>query len=100
MYDAARGGKGILMYNSLKAGLKTKIKNFIGYSERGRDAVQKFYTGDIQLHPLQIEAVAAAIASRAKCNLLIFGAGNDSAMWHALNADGYTVFLDSVVTRF
>ncbi len=49
------------------------------------------------MSPPQIEAIAAAIRSRGpNCNMLVFGLGNDSPLWAALNSSGYTLFLEDV----
>lgn len=61
------------------------------------EVFQRHYNGEIQMSPSQIEAVASAILSRGpNCNLLVFGLGNDSALWHAVNAQGYTLFVEDV----
>jgi lipopolysaccharide biosynthesis glycosyltransferase len=61
-----------------------------------RSILKDHYSKKIQLAPTHIEAIASAIALRSPgCKLLVFGCGNDSAMWHALNKDGTTVFLES-----
>lgn len=61
------------------------------------DVFQRHYNGKIQMSPSQIEAVSSAILSRGPdCNLLVFGLGNDSALWHAVNAQGYTLFIEDV----
>jgi hypothetical protein len=55
------------------------------------------YSNDTQMSPSQIEAIAAAIKSRGPhCNMLVFGLGNDSPLWDALNSNGYTLFLEDV----
>lgn len=58
-------------------------------------ALRDFHNDRIQLSPPQIELIAAAIRSRAPgCRLLVFGLGNDTAMWRAINRDGYTLFVE------
>ncbi len=58
--------------------------------------LSKYYNKNIQLSLTQIEAIACAIVSRGPgANVLIFGCGNDSALWHALNPDGYTLFVEN-----
>lgn len=43
-----------------------------------------------------IRNVAAAIHARPRCNLLVFGVGNDSSLWMAANRHhGRTVFLEN-----
>ncbi len=55
------------------------------------------YHEDTQMAAPQIEAIAAAIKSRSpRCNMLVFGLGNDSPLWAALNSTGYTLFLEDV----
>lgn len=54
------------------------------------------YSHDAQMSHIQIEAVSAAIRSRGpKCNMLVFGLGNDSPLWANLNHDGYTLFFEN-----
>ena len=38
--------------------------------------------------------IAEIIHECAPCNVLVFGLGNDSALWHQINAGGKTVFLE------
>jgi Polysaccharide biosynthesis len=38
--------------------------------------------------------LANLIQDHAPCNILVFGLGNDSKLWHELNANGKTVFLE------
>lgn len=58
---------------------------------------RKNYSKDVQMSAPQIEAIAAAIRSRGPdCNMLVFGLGNDSPLWAALNTTGYTLFLEDV----
>lgn len=59
-------------------------------------ALKQSYSPDAQMSPVQIEAVSAAILSRAPgCNMLVFGLGNDSPLWANLNRHGYTLFLEN-----
>lgn len=39
--------------------------------------------------------IANTIYSISPCNLLVFGAGRDSRLWHLLNRNGKTVFIES-----
>lgn len=48
----------------------------------------------IQLGPQQIHLIVDAIRCNAGCRLLIFGLGNDSRFWVALNKGGTTIFLE------
>jgi hypothetical protein len=58
---------------------------------------RQHYNDNTQMAASQIEAIAAAIKSRGPhCNMLVFGLGNDSPLWAALNDDGYTLFLEDV----
>jgi Polysaccharide biosynthesis len=58
---------------------------------------RRHYSDDTQMSAPQIEAIAAAIKSRGPhCNMLVFGLGNDSPLWAALNSNGYTLFLEDV----
>lgn len=54
----------------------------------------------IQLGTEQLKAICAAIKSKAPCNLLVFGLGNDSAFWSILNKGGVTIFLEDDHTWF
>ncbi len=49
----------------------------------------------VQLTAPEIGPVAGAIRARPGCRLLVFGCGNDSAFWEAVNAGGETVFLEN-----
>lgn len=58
---------------------------------------RRHYSNKVQMSAPQIEAIAAAIRSRGpNCNMLVFGLGNDSPLWAALNSAGYTLFLEDV----
>jgi len=61
-----------------------------------RDIFAEKYSDNILLSPTHIEAIAAVISLRYPgCKLLVFGSGYDSALWHALNKNGLTIFLES-----
>lgn len=61
--------------------------------------ISKHYNKKIQLSLTQIEAIASAIVSKGPgANVLIFGCGNDSMLWNALNKDGYTLFVENSKT--
>jgi len=69
-------------------------------------AVMRKMTG-VQLSARELSRVTAAIRAHPECRLLVFGVGNDSAYWHAVNRGGRTVFLEDdagwlrkVVDRF
>lgn len=53
------------------------------------------YNLNIQLSRFQAQAISMAITSRPKCNLLVFGVGNDSLLWKDINSKGKTVFLET-----
>lgn len=42
----------------------------------------------------EIKISYKVLQSRGPCNLLVFGLGHDSLMWHSLNAGGTTIFLE------
>ena len=48
----------------------------------------------VQLTPAEILAVTKAVQSFPQCQLLVFGVGNDSGYWLALNHGGTTIFLE------
>lgn len=48
-----------------------------------------------QLSSAEYRYVATRMAELAGCNVLVFGAGNDSALWLHANRGGRTVFLES-----
>jgi len=48
----------------------------------------------IQLTALELARITAAVRGRRECRLLVFGLGNDSAYWRAVNHRGRTVFLE------
>jgi len=49
---------------------------------------------EAQFEAQELEPIVAAIRSRPKCRLLVFGCGNDSLFWETLNADGETAFIE------
>jgi hypothetical protein len=58
--------------------------------------IEAGYDPDMQMTAGQVFAVASAIAAcRPKPNVLIFGCGNDSPLWHDINDDGFTLFLEN-----
>jgi hypothetical protein len=58
--------------------------------------LKEHYSPDIQLSIGQIYAIGSAIRAAAPGgNVLIFGCGNDSGLWDAINFDGNTDFLES-----
>jgi len=60
------------------------------------EIVKRYYNKDIQLSPAKIELIAGAIFNRSPgCNLLVFGLGNDSPLWHNLNESGTTLFVEN-----
>lgn len=67
---------------------------------QSRDAVALHYglppqlLDGAQLEAQEIDTIAQAIRSRPGCRLLVFGCGNDSAFWEALNAEGETAFIE------
>lgn len=66
-------------------------------TESLNDILKRQYHPAIQMSPAQIEAVSSAILSRGpKCNLLVFGLGNDSPLWAAINKNGHTLFLENI----
>lgn len=51
---------------------------------------------DIQLNSDELRSVLNVLYSCPEnCNFLVFGAGYDSILWHRLNKNGRTVFLES-----
>jgi hypothetical protein len=60
------------------------------------EVMGSYYNSDIQFSASKIELVAGAIANRSpNCALLVFGLGNDSPLWHHLNAGGRTLFVEN-----
>jgi glucuronoxylan 4-O-methyltransferase len=47
-----------------------------------------------QLSIAEYTYLAELIEQCAPCNVLIFGLGNDSSLWHQINAQGKTVFIE------
>ena len=63
------------------------------------EIIARRYDPRIQIAPPQIEAIAGAIATRQpRCNLLVFGAGHDSALWAEINSGGQTLFVEDNAT--
>ena len=61
-----------------------------------RTIVSKHYHPDTQMSHAKIEMIAGAISNRSPgCNLLVFGLGNDSPLWHNLNHAGHTLFVEN-----
>ena len=57
---------------------------------------RRHYSSEIQLSAFQAQVIASAIATRSPgCRLLVFGVGNDSGLWLALNESGVNVFLET-----
>jgi glucuronoxylan 4-O-methyltransferase len=48
----------------------------------------------IWLLPSELQVIAREVLRRAPCRMLVFGAGNDSVFWSALNVGGETVILE------
>lgn len=49
----------------------------------------------IQQKPAELHATCKVLVTRKRpSNLLVFGVGHDSALWHEMNAGGRTVFLE------
>lgn len=48
----------------------------------------------VQMYPAEMVMVTRAVRSFSPCRLLVFGVGNDSGYWLALNRKGTTVFLE------
>jgi uncharacterized protein (TIGR01627 family) len=48
----------------------------------------------IQLQSSELRPIIKAIAARPRCALLMFGCGNDSALWEKVNRDGTTAFIE------
>ncbi|WP_045224044.1 hypothetical protein [Methyloterricola oryzae] len=49
----------------------------------------------IQLTASQLGAIVEVLRNKGPCKLLVFGLGNDSKFWHAVNKGGETVFLEN-----
>ena len=56
--------------------------------------VARYAHTKMHMAPEQYVHLAAAIYARAPCRLLVFGCGLDSPLWHELNRDGKTVFIE------
>lgn len=48
----------------------------------------------VQLEAPELRPIVEAIRARPGCRLLVFGCGNDSAFWEAVNAEGETAFVE------
>jgi len=48
----------------------------------------------VQLEAKESRPIVEAIRARPGCRLLVFGCGNDSTFWEAVNADGETAFIE------
>ena len=57
-----------------------------------KDLVLKYGNG--LMSKTQYESIAETLQPLCPCNLLVFGLGEDSNLWHNLNMDGNTVFLE------
>ena len=58
-------------------------------------AIDSFYSAGVLISPGQAYAIGAAIAAAGpRPNVLVFGCGNDSPMWQAMNEAGRTVFVE------
>lgn len=55
--------------------------------------MQRVHEG-MQLRPAETIKIVHAVASFEKCNMLVFGMGNDSPFWYDVNSKGRTVFLE------
>ncbi|MFA5184804.1 MAG: hypothetical protein WC456_04785 [Patescibacteria group bacterium] len=71
---------------SLILGEKIKEQIILRWIEKRRQRL------DIQLETREIYGIRAQI--KAPINFLVFGLGNDSALWHDLNPGGRTAFLE------
>jgi uncharacterized protein (TIGR01627 family) len=49
---------------------------------------------DVQLQLDEMRPIVEAIQSIPGCSLLVFGCGNDSALWERVNKEGTTLFLE------
>lgn len=49
----------------------------------------------IQLSAQQMKRITRDVSSWRSCNLIVFGLGNDSLYWQAINRRGKTVFLEN-----
>jgi hypothetical protein len=59
------------------------------------DLIERWYEPTIQFSVGQVVVIAQAIvAAGSGANVLVFGCGNDSRLWHQINRNGRTVFLE------
>jgi len=49
----------------------------------------------LQMSYEEYSYIADCILRRAPCNVLVFGVGNDSAMWREINTGGLTTFIEN-----
>lgn len=54
----------------------------------------------IQLSTEQLALISKVVKRKAPCRLLVFGMGNDSLLWSAINRGGVTVFLEDNMDWF
>ena len=58
-------------------------------------SLSELVSPDMQISEGQTQVILAAIALIGSgCRLLVFGCGNDSALWHRANKNGKTVFVE------
>lgn len=61
------------------------------YNQRIRTLVD---SNPYQLSVQEYTLIAKTLWQKGSCNMLIFGVGNDSALWLGLNSEGNTIFLE------
>jgi len=59
---------------------------------RYKDLIEKYGNG--LMSSFYYEEICKELEPLCPCNLLVFGLGNDSFLWHNLNKDGTTVFIE------
>lgn len=74
----------------------TQQSGFSGSGEQSAVTTELQAAGNagIQLKPAELAPIIHAIQSTPRCGLLVFGCGNDSALWELVNRHGTTVFLE------